>query len=144
MDCDVGLDWGGLRREWFEMLCSELFDATGCGLFIQFNTDTQALVGSSDDYVSNSRSIKTHPKWTRSDRRGSSATRSDRRGSSATRSDRRGCSATRSIWTRSCQMRINVKHNCFDDLLTIIGAEAIIGYSRCVSRYTRMRGGMLS
>ena len=94
MVCDVGLDWGGLRREWFEMLCSELFDATGCGLFIQFNTDTQALVGSSDDYVSNSRSNKTHPKWTRSDRRGSSATRSDRRGSSA----------TRSIWTRSCQI----------------------------------------
>ena len=40
----TGLDWGGVSREFFELLCVELFDASN-GLFMRFNADNrQALV----------------------------------------------------------------------------------------------------
>ena len=39
-----GIDWGGLRREWFELLCKALF-AHENGFFTRFNADDpQALV----------------------------------------------------------------------------------------------------
>ena len=39
-----GVDWGGLRREWFELLCKALF-AHENGFFTRFNADDpQALV----------------------------------------------------------------------------------------------------
>lgn len=38
-----GLDWGGLRREWFEVLCSALFDPEN-QLFHRFKNDKQGLV----------------------------------------------------------------------------------------------------
>jgi len=39
-----GIDWGGLRREWFELLCKALF-AHEAGFFTRFNAeDPQALV----------------------------------------------------------------------------------------------------
>jgi len=39
-----GIDWGGLRREWFELLCKALF-AHESGFFTRFNAeDPQALV----------------------------------------------------------------------------------------------------
>lgn len=41
---EPGLDWGGLRREWFEMLCTELFDPSHSGLFKRFTEDSQGLV----------------------------------------------------------------------------------------------------
>ncbi|XP_070180625.1 apoptosis-resistant E3 ubiquitin protein ligase 1-like [Littorina saxatilis] len=41
---EEGLDWGGLRREWFELLCTELFDPARSGLFMRFSTSPQALV----------------------------------------------------------------------------------------------------
>ncbi|XP_071079014.1 apoptosis-resistant E3 ubiquitin protein ligase 1-like [Haliotis cracherodii] len=41
---EEGLDWGGLRREWFELLCTELFDPSGAGLFTRFTDDSQGLV----------------------------------------------------------------------------------------------------
>ena len=41
-----GLDWGGVRREWFEILCVALFEPTGSGLFTRFHDDTQGLVRS--------------------------------------------------------------------------------------------------
>lgn len=40
---EQGIDWGGLRREWFELVCSSLFDARG-GLFVGFHEKRQALV----------------------------------------------------------------------------------------------------
>jgi len=40
---EQGIDWGGLRREWFELVCSSLFDARG-GLFCTFHDKHQALV----------------------------------------------------------------------------------------------------
>ena len=40
----LGLDWGGLRREWFELICRELFDPNASGLFCRFKEDPQALV----------------------------------------------------------------------------------------------------
>lgn len=40
---EQGVDWGGLRREWFELICSALFDARG-GLFRTFHDKHQALV----------------------------------------------------------------------------------------------------
>ncbi|KAK2167204.1 hypothetical protein LSH36_31g04034 [Paralvinella palmiformis] len=40
---EEGLDWGGLKREWFEMLSTEIFDPTKSGMFIRFNDDPQAL-----------------------------------------------------------------------------------------------------
>lgn len=38
-----GVDWGGVRREWFELLCSALFSPEG-GLFRTFQDKGQALV----------------------------------------------------------------------------------------------------
>ncbi|XP_032592296.1 apoptosis-resistant E3 ubiquitin protein ligase 1 isoform X6 [Drosophila grimshawi] len=40
---EQGIDWGGLRREWFELVCSSLFDSRG-GLFCTFHDKHQALV----------------------------------------------------------------------------------------------------
>lgn len=40
---EQGIDWGGLRREWFELICSSLFDPRG-GLFCTFHDKHQALV----------------------------------------------------------------------------------------------------
>ncbi|XP_077537713.1 apoptosis-resistant E3 ubiquitin protein ligase 1 isoform X1 [Haemaphysalis longicornis] len=40
---EQGLDWGGLRREWFEVLCSALFDPEN-QLFHRFKNDKQGLV----------------------------------------------------------------------------------------------------
>lgn len=40
---EIGIDWGGLRREWFELICSSLFDPRG-GLFHTFHDKRQALV----------------------------------------------------------------------------------------------------
>lgn len=40
---EQGIDWGGLRREWFELICSSLFDARS-GLFCTFHDKQQALV----------------------------------------------------------------------------------------------------
>ncbi|XP_068682380.1 apoptosis-resistant E3 ubiquitin protein ligase 1-like isoform X3 [Montipora foliosa] len=41
---ELGVDWGGLRREWFELLCKALF-AHENGFFTRFNADDpQALV----------------------------------------------------------------------------------------------------
>lgn len=39
----LGIDWGGLRREWFELICCALFDPRG-GLFCSFHDKRQALV----------------------------------------------------------------------------------------------------
>jgi hypothetical protein len=39
----LGLDWGGVRREWFELTCAALFDARNC-LFTSFSDNQQALV----------------------------------------------------------------------------------------------------
>ncbi|GAB1610051.1 apoptosis-resistant E3 ubiquitin protein ligase 1-like [Argonauta hians] len=42
---EEGLDWGGVRREWFEVLCTELFDPHASGLFKRFAADdSQGLV----------------------------------------------------------------------------------------------------
>ncbi len=38
-----GIDWGGLRREWFELICAALFEPKG-GLFTTFHDKRQALV----------------------------------------------------------------------------------------------------
>lgn len=40
---EQGIDWGGLRREWFEMICCALFDPRS-GLFCTFHDKRQALV----------------------------------------------------------------------------------------------------
>lgn len=40
----AALDWGGPRREWFELICKVLFDTTN-QLFTRFSDDNQALVG---------------------------------------------------------------------------------------------------
>ena len=41
----LGVDWGGLRREWAELLCKALFSHES-GFFTRFNADDpQALVG---------------------------------------------------------------------------------------------------
>ncbi|XP_055309556.1 apoptosis-resistant E3 ubiquitin protein ligase 1 isoform X2 [Sitodiplosis mosellana] len=40
---EQGIDWGGLRREWFELICCALFDPRG-GLFCSFHDKRQALV----------------------------------------------------------------------------------------------------
>ena len=42
LPCLVGLDWGGVRREFFTLLCCELFESSG--LFTRFSEDHQALV----------------------------------------------------------------------------------------------------
>lgn len=40
---EQGLDWGGVRREWFGLVCSSLFDSRN-GLFVSFSDNQQALV----------------------------------------------------------------------------------------------------
>ncbi|XP_023722301.1 apoptosis-resistant E3 ubiquitin protein ligase 1 isoform X3 [Cryptotermes secundus] len=40
---EQGLDWGGVRREWFELTCAALFDARN-SLFTSFSDNKQALV----------------------------------------------------------------------------------------------------
>ncbi|XP_061930085.1 apoptosis-resistant E3 ubiquitin protein ligase 1 isoform X1 [Apis cerana] len=40
---EQGVDWGGVRREWFELICAALFDS-GNGLFASFGESQQALV----------------------------------------------------------------------------------------------------
>ncbi|GFS85021.1 apoptosis-resistant E3 ubiquitin protein ligase 1 [Trichonephila clavipes] len=40
---EEGIDWGGLRREWFELVCSSLFDPENL-LFHSFKSDKQGLV----------------------------------------------------------------------------------------------------
>ncbi|CAH1986606.1 unnamed protein product [Acanthoscelides obtectus] len=40
---EQGVDWGGLRREWFELICAQLFDAK-YGLFSSFHEGQQSLV----------------------------------------------------------------------------------------------------
>lgn len=40
---EQGIDWGGVRREWFELICAELFDARR-GLFTSFHDGPQSLV----------------------------------------------------------------------------------------------------
>ncbi|KRT81256.1 hypothetical protein AMK59_5638 [Oryctes borbonicus] len=40
---EQGIDWGGVRREWFELICAELFDARN-GLFTSFHDGQQSLV----------------------------------------------------------------------------------------------------
>lgn len=41
---ELGVDWGGVRREWLELLCKDLFSHEG-GFFTRFNADDpQALV----------------------------------------------------------------------------------------------------
>ncbi|KAK3093591.1 hypothetical protein FSP39_017830 [Pinctada imbricata] len=40
-----GLDWGGVRREWFEVVCTELFDPSRSPLFVRFSKEnSQGLV----------------------------------------------------------------------------------------------------
>lgn len=41
---EEGLDWGGLRREWFELLSSELFDPAKSGLFMKLSSSSQSMV----------------------------------------------------------------------------------------------------
>ena len=41
----LGLDWGGLRREWVEVFCTELFNPEKSELFTRFTDNPQALVG---------------------------------------------------------------------------------------------------
>ncbi|KOB76008.1 putative ubiquitin-protein ligase [Operophtera brumata] len=40
---EQGVDWGGVRREWFSLLCAQLFDAKN-GLFVSFNECAAGLV----------------------------------------------------------------------------------------------------
>lgn len=40
---EQGVDWGGVRREWFELICSQLFDSR-FGLFKSFYEGQQSLV----------------------------------------------------------------------------------------------------
>lgn len=42
----VALDWGGPRREWFELICKTLFD-TSNQLFTRFSDNNQGLVSHS-------------------------------------------------------------------------------------------------
>ncbi|CAI9739768.1 apoptosis-resistant E3 ubiquitin protein ligase 1-like [Octopus vulgaris] len=56
---EEGLDWGGLRREWFEILCTELFDPNASGLFKRFAADdSQGLV-----HPNNKRLLTQKPKY---------------------------------------------------------------------------------
>ena len=40
----AALDWGGVRREWFELLSTELFEPERTGLFKRLQSDNQGLV----------------------------------------------------------------------------------------------------
>lgn len=46
----VALDWGGPRREWFELICKALFDTTN-QLFTRFSDNNQALVSLQISYA---------------------------------------------------------------------------------------------
>lgn len=39
----AGVDWGGVRREWFSLVCASLFDAK-FGLFVPFGDSPAGLV----------------------------------------------------------------------------------------------------
>lgn len=39
----LGIDWGGVRREWFELICAQLFDSRN-NLFSSFHDGQQSLV----------------------------------------------------------------------------------------------------
>ncbi|KAI1295618.1 Apoptosis-resistant E3 ubiquitin protein ligase 1 [Halotydeus destructor] len=41
---EEALDWGGVRREWFELVCVNLFDPSHSELFHRFKNDKQGLV----------------------------------------------------------------------------------------------------
>ncbi|XP_071161964.1 apoptosis-resistant E3 ubiquitin protein ligase 1-like isoform X1 [Mytilus edulis] len=41
---ELGLDWGGLRREWIQVLSTELFDPDKSGLFTRFTDNAQGLI----------------------------------------------------------------------------------------------------
>ncbi|GFR60823.1 ubiquitin protein ligase protein [Elysia marginata] len=41
---EQGLDWGGVSREWFEILCKELFDPASSQLFARLTDNPQGLV----------------------------------------------------------------------------------------------------
>ncbi|XP_075568972.1 apoptosis-resistant E3 ubiquitin protein ligase 1 isoform X2 [Pelecanus crispus] len=45
---EEALDWGGPRREWFELICKALFDTTN-QLFTRFSDNNQALYFETDD-----------------------------------------------------------------------------------------------
>ncbi|XP_063585141.1 apoptosis-resistant E3 ubiquitin protein ligase 1-like isoform X2 [Penaeus indicus] len=45
---EEGLDWGGVRREWFELICAQLFDNNN-GLFTSLHEGQQALVHPNPD-----------------------------------------------------------------------------------------------
>ena len=40
----LGLDYGGVSREWVGELCRELFDPAASGLFTSFDENSQGLV----------------------------------------------------------------------------------------------------
>lgn len=40
---EQGIDWGGVRREWFELICAQLFDSRN-NLFASFHEGQQSLV----------------------------------------------------------------------------------------------------
>lgn len=43
IDLFAAVDWGGVRREWFELICGQLFDSR-FGLFKSFFEGQQSLV----------------------------------------------------------------------------------------------------
>ncbi|CAG4934509.1 unnamed protein product [Parnassius apollo] len=45
---EQGVDWGGVRREWFSLVCAQLFDAK-FGLFVPFRDSPTALVHPNPD-----------------------------------------------------------------------------------------------
>ncbi|XP_026733196.1 apoptosis-resistant E3 ubiquitin protein ligase 1 isoform X1 [Trichoplusia ni] len=45
---EQGVDWGGVRREWFSLLCAQLFDAK-FGLFVSFHDSPTGLVHPNPD-----------------------------------------------------------------------------------------------
>ncbi|KAL0881242.1 hypothetical protein ABMA27_002339 [Loxostege sticticalis] len=45
---EQGVDWGGVRREWFSLLCGQLFDAK-LGLFVSFHDSPGGLVHPNPD-----------------------------------------------------------------------------------------------
>lgn len=55
----AALDWGGPRREWFELVCKTLFD-TSNHLFTRFSDNNQGLV-SSTTVLSPPAPQKNHP-----------------------------------------------------------------------------------
>ena len=41
---EVGIDWGGLKREWFQLISKKFFDPVKNGLFAGFDDNPQSLV----------------------------------------------------------------------------------------------------